>query len=234
MRERGDLDVLHEPFMYDYYLNQSAGLFPDFEPETDHPRTFADIRDMILKRAQAQQVFFKDMAYYVLSPLPANVGFLRQMTHCFLVRDPAESILSYQRKDPNLSLTEVGIEAQFWLYQVLRAAGITPHVILADDLRQDPRRTMAAYWDYAGLPHVADAFAWDSRVPPGWESVKGWHQAVLESGAIQKPTVSKDCHLELAKLDPKYASFEAHHRPFFDALADIARQQILDENAHQK
>ena len=37
MRERGDLGVLHEPFMYDYYLNQTSRIFADFTPEPGHP-----------------------------------------------------------------------------------------------------------------------------------------------------------------------------------------------------
>ena len=56
MRARGDLQVFHEPFMYHHYLTQTDRPFPDFEPEPDHPRTYADIRAMILDAARAQHV----------------------------------------------------------------------------------------------------------------------------------------------------------------------------------
>jgi hypothetical protein len=225
MRERGDLDVLHEPFMYDYYLNQSADLFPDFIPETGHPQAFADIREMILKRASIQPVFFKDMAYYVTNSLPNDPEFLSRMTHCFLIRDPAESILSYHRRDPNFSLTEVGIEAQYGLYQALCGAGAAPLVITADDLRANPRATLSKYWAHIGLPYADNAFEWDSSVPEGWESVKNWHATALSSGAIQKSAKTRDYRAELTALGAPFIDYYIHHRPSYDALKDIADHQ---------
>ncbi len=47
MRERGDLNVLHEPFMYHHYLTSTDRLFPAFTPDPGHPATYADIRAMI-------------------------------------------------------------------------------------------------------------------------------------------------------------------------------------------
>ena len=113
MRERGDLDVLHEPFMYDYYLNRAPRRFPDFRPDPDHPANYADTRRMILRRAEGGPVFFKDMAYYVLDTLPDDAEFRDAITHAFLVRHPAESILSYARKDPGFASVELGIEAEW-------------------------------------------------------------------------------------------------------------------------
>ncbi|MFT4743395.1 MAG: hypothetical protein ACI85V_001531 [bacterium] len=225
MRERGDLDVLHEPFMYDYYLNQSAELFPDFEPEKGHPTTFAEIRKMILERSEQQPVFFKDMAYYVEDTMLKETAFIQQMTHCFLIRDPAESILSYHRRDPEFSLTEVGLEAQFTLYQSLISVGISPLIITADDLREDPQTTLARYWAFAALPYVEDAFEWDKSVPEGWNSVKDWHAKALSSGAIQKSELGRDYATELKTLGAPFVDYDRHHRPFYDALRDIANHQ---------
>ena len=225
MRERDDLDVLHEPFLYDYYLNQTAGLFPDFAPDPAHPRTFVDIRDMILERAGRQPVFFKDMAFYVVDVLPQDSAFMTQMTHCFLVRDPAESILSYHRRDPNFALKEVGIEAQHRLYQLLCDAGIRPLVVTADDLRTDPQATMKRYWDHVGLPDAPHAFAWDNTLPDGWGAVKEWHTETLRSGAIRQPATGRDYRAELAALGAPFTQYDAHHRPFYAALKQIAAHQ---------
>jgi hypothetical protein len=225
MRERHDMHVLHEPFMYDYYLNQSTELFPDFIPEAGHPLTFTDIREMILQHAVKQPVFFKDMAYYVERTLPKDTEFLSQMTHSFLIRDPAESILSYHRRDPNFSVTEVGLEAQYRLFQSLHEAGVTPYVVTADDLRTDPHKTLRKYWEYVKLPYVDGAFEWDNKVPDGWEAVKGWHTKALSSGAIQKPSNARDYHAELVRLGRPYTEYDAHHRPFYDALKNIAAHQ---------
>jgi hypothetical protein len=238
MRERGDLDVLHEPFMYHHYLNRAGRLFPGFSPEPGHPRDYAGIRAMIAERAAARPVFFKDMAYYVADDLPGDPGFAAMMSHAFLIRDPAEAIVSYHRRDPDFTREELGHAAQWALFQALRAAGQAPLVIHADDLRADPRATLRRYWRFAGLDDAPQAFEWDDRVPEGWEAVKAWHGEVLQSGAIRAAAPRGDTAARLAALGPRFAAYDAHHRPAFRALAAIAAAQKADEppapRHHQK
>jgi len=218
MRERGDVDVMHEPFMYEYYLNNPNRVFADFTPDPDHPKTYAAIRDMILTRAQTQPVFFKDMAYYVLDHLPGDPDFMAAAHHAFLIRDPAESILSYHRRDPGFTCEEVGIEAQSRLFEALRAAGQSPLVIRASDVRAAPEAQIARYCAAAGLRHRPAALNWDSSLPKGWETVQDWHGDVIKSGAIRPPETGRDFHAELAMLGPPYTDYDTHHRPFFEAL----------------
>ena len=228
MRERGDLTVLHEPFMYHHYLTSSDRLFPGFVPEPGHPTTYEDIRAMIRATAQTSPVFFKDMAYYVAGALPRDPDFAERMTHAFLLRDPTEAALSYARRDPAFTCTELGHEAQHRLYHALVALGHTPLVLTADQLRGDPEATLARYWAFIGLDYAGHAFTWDDRVPPGWQSVEGWHRDVLQSGGIRK-SAATDAVAELAALGAPYAGYAAHHAPFYADLRDIAEAQ-----AHQK
>ena len=93
MRARGDLACLHEPFMYDYYINRSTRQMPHFDAMDDHPRSYDAIRDMILARAEQGPVFFKDMSYYVMPHILADEAFFTRVTHSFLIRDPRASIL---------------------------------------------------------------------------------------------------------------------------------------------
>lgn len=225
MRERGDLQVLHEPFMYAYYLGGDRPKFAGFEPEAGHPIHYGDIRDMIRAQAEAGPVFFKDMGYYVTRTLTRDAAFARQMHHCFLIRDPAESILSYVKRQRDFTSEEVGLEAQWQLYAALVGMGLSPRVLCADDIRRDPARAMAGYWGDAGLPHRADALSWDASVPEGWRSVETWHSEVLQSQAIRPPDTDRDVRAELAALGAPYVGFEAHHRPFYDRLRAVAMHQ---------
>ena len=59
MRERGDFTCFHEPFMYDYYVNKKVRVMPHFDIDDDRPKTYPDIRDMILKSAEDKPVFFQ-------------------------------------------------------------------------------------------------------------------------------------------------------------------------------
>ncbi len=229
MRERGDMQVRHEPFLYHHYLNVSERMFPDFDPEPDHPRTYADSRAMLLDLSAQGPVFFKDMAYYALDDLLEDDGFLRVLSHAFLVRDPAEAILSYHKRDPEFIRSELGIDAQFRLYQALLRKGLSPLVITSDQLREAPEATLARYWQHAGLPFVRHAFQWDDKVPDGWQAVVGWHGDVLKRGAIEKPHEKHDTRAELAELGAPFTEYDRHHRPFYEALREIAETQ-----AHQK
>ncbi len=228
MRERGDVAVLHEPFMYHHYLTTSDRLFPDFTPEPDHPATYADIRAMIRETAKAGPVFFKDMAYYVVDALPRDESFAGEITHAFLLRDPAEAALSYARRDPEFTRTELGHEAQHWLYHALVKLGHRPLVLTADQLRNDTEGTLRRYWAHIGLEYADHAFSWDDKVPDGWESVQGWHSEVLQSGEIRK-SKGTNASAQLAKLGAPYSEHAAHHAPFYAEMRDIAEAQ-----AHQK
>jgi hypothetical protein len=108
MRERGDLNCAHEPFMYDYYVNRSNAM-PHFDVDPDHPQTYADIRDMLIERAQAGPVFFKDMSYYVVPHILDDDLFRPHLKNVFLVRRPKAAIVSYHKLDPKVSSDEIGI-----------------------------------------------------------------------------------------------------------------------------
>lgn len=228
MRERGDLSVLHEPFMYHHYLTTKDRLFPDFTPEPGHPATYDTIRAMVLETASKGPVFFKDMAYYVSEVLPCDAGFARQMSHAFLLRDPTEAALSYAKRDPDFTRLELGHEAQHRLYTALVEMGHNPLVITSDQLRRDPKATLRRYWAHAGLEYLEHAFTWDNTVPDGWQSVQNWHSEVLQSGAIKPPEVTQS-QTQLDALGAPYTDHAAHHLPFYARMREIAENQ-----AHQK
>ena len=222
MRERGDLDVLHEPFMYDFYLNNSTRMFANFEPDPDHPTDYAAIREMLLERSARGSVFLKDMAYYVVETLPSDPELLGAIQHAFLIRDPAESILSYHKRDPDFAIEEVGLEAQWRLYQAIRDAGYDAKIIQSSDLRASPKQTMASYWQWSGLPQQPNALRWDATVPEGWETVAAWHTETIESGAILPPETGRNYRAELEALGAPFTDYDSRHRPFYDALCRAA------------
>ena len=88
---------------------------------------------------------------------------------------------------------------------------------------------MARYWAYAGLPFAGDAFEWDDTVPDDWQAVAGWHTEVLSLGSIRPPQDGRGSAHALAGLGAPFTDYERHHRPFFEALAEVAETQ-----AHQK
>lgn len=224
MRERGDLDCLHEPFMYDYYVHRQRRVMPHFEAQDDHPTAYADIRDMLLARAEAGPVFFKDMSYYVMPHILEDRAFGDRLRNCFLIRNPVASVASYYKLDPEVTLEEIGLAAQWRHFEGLAARGDSPPVIRAEDVRADPEGVMAALWQRLGLPYRAEAFDWQRETPADWAQVEGWHADVSQSREI-RPLTAEDLRAQeetfaaLARKAPHLRDYVAHETPFYERLA---------------
>lgn len=224
MRERGDLDCGHEPFMYDYYANRQVRQMPHFDIEDGRPLTYEDVRDSLLARAEAGPVFVKDMAYYVMPRILEDEEFLNRITHCFLIRDPAASIRSYFKLDPGVTSEEIGLQAQWQLFEALKMRGLAAPVVRAEDIRADTRAVVSRLWQEVGLEFRAEAFEWQQETPQDWGQVSGWHGDVSSSGAIRALTPEELADQRrafdaLASEHPHLAGFEAHHRPYYDRLS---------------
>ena len=227
MRERGDVHVQHEPFMYHYYLTAKDHMFPGFLPEPDHPKTYAGIRDMLLSKSRDRAVFFKDMAYYVIDDLPKDPQFSLQMTHAFLIRDPAEAALSYAKLDQSYTCAELGHEAQYRLYRALVDQGLDPLILTADQLRHSPKETLRRYWTHVGLNFINHAFSWNDKMPSGWQSVSSWHLNALNSGAILLPKGVNPMP-QLTQYGDHFVDYVSHHMPFYQKLLEMAHKQAAE------
>ena len=223
MRERGDLDCYHEPFMYDYYVHRAVRPMPHFDGEGAHPVAYEDIRAMLLQAAEAGPVFFKDMSYYVVDRLAEDAGFHRSLTNGFLIRDPKASILSYFAKDPEVTLEEIGLEAQARHYAALVEMGQRPVVIDSETVRADTGAAMRTFWAAVGLPAAEHALDWQEEVPEDWQQVEGWHDEVGTSKGIRPITDDELAQRErdfdaLVAREPRAADYLAHHLPFYETL----------------
>ncbi|WP_171180013.1 hypothetical protein [Ruegeria sp. HKCCD8929] len=216
MRERGDLDCAHEPFMYDYYVHRRVREMPHFEVAPGHPRSYGEIRDMLLDRAAVQPVFIKDMSYYVMPHILEDAVFLARLRNMFLIRRPRAAIVSYHKLDPEVTDEEIGITAQAAQFRALEARGARAVVIRAEDVRADPRGMIGALWRAVGLAPADHAFDWQNEVPQDWQQVEGWHGRVLQSAGIAPP-------------DPQAETREAER---FDALCARAPhvRSLLDRH----
>ncbi len=227
MRERGDLDCAHEPFMYDYYVNRQTRQMPHFDVQDNHPVDYASIRDMLLQRADKRTVFFKDMSYYVMPHILEDTEFQDRLVNCFLIRNPIASILSYFKLDAEVTREEIGIEAQWRHYSALKAGGQNPVVIEAEAVRRDTRGSLREMWEIIGLPFSEAAFDWQDEKPKDWAQVDGWHSDVSSSKAIRELTLDELMDQERAffagaQEQPKMLVYLEHHLPYYLRLKNAA------------
>lgn len=180
---RPDTVVVDEPF-YAYYLAATHADHPAVEEviaqgETDWRRVVAQLRSA---SASSRPIFYqKQMSHHLLPEIDRS--WLLQMTNCFLIRDPAEVIASYTKKNHEPALEDIGFVQQAEIFDfVCDATGRIPAVIDARDVLAHPARTLRALCDAIGVPFAEAMLSW----PPGRRETDGvwakhWYAEVERS-----------------------------------------------------
>jgi hypothetical protein len=175
-------------------------------------------------------VFFKDMSYYVVPQIFADPAFSRRLINTFLIRDPLRSIVSYYKLDPDVTMAEIGIDAQWQHVRHLRnELGLPVTVIEAETISENPRGMMAAYWRAIGFGFVSHAFDWQPVTPEDWRPVAGWHQNVSRSVGIRPQPSREEAEAAFetaAQQAPHLRDYLALHRPAYEHLRALALTAI--------
>ena len=171
MRQRGDLDCLHEPFGEAWYQGEDP-LWPRFQEgdKTTAGLTLESVWDDIKAKAEQGPVFIKDFPHYINHMWDAE--FLSHFTHAFLIRDPAKTLTSLYARWPDFDELEVGFPEQRALYDLVTALnGSAPPVVDSDDLLENPHGMTAAFCEAVGIPFIESALSWE---PGGDPSEHSW------------------------------------------------------------
>ena len=189
MRQRGDLDCLHEPFGEAWYQGD-APLWPRFQPgdKTTPGLTLQSVWADIRARAERGPVFLKDFPHYISHLWTPE--FLGQFTHAFLIRDPAKTITSIYDKWPNFDELEVGFPEQRALFDLLTALnGAPPPVIDSDDLLEHPHEMTAQFCAAVGIPFIESALSWKAGGDPSahsWWDGGSFHANLAQSTGLTR------------------------------------------------
>lgn len=216
MMERGDFNVLHEPFSYLYYVHEKNGTIDQEFIDPNHPATYKGIREMILDESKKKPIFFKDMAAHCYEDLVDDSAYINSVTNTFLIRDPAKTIASYFALNPDVSRSEIGCEQLCRLYRIVEeSTGRTPIIVDADDLEDDPTAIMTAYCDRLGIPFLPHSLTWSPKSPEKWKIWEKWHKDAARSTGIVKNlevfehTIENNAHL---------GSYYEYHLPFYQEM----------------
>lgn len=210
MMERGDLEVVHEPFSY----LSGQGYF---ELAEHRATSMPELLGLLLERSVAgRRVFFKDTSDYRYDALLADPRLCRDLVNTFMIRDPAAAVASHYALHPEITLDEVGYEYLHTIFQTVRdTTGEVPPVIDGDDLVADPEGMLRAYCERVGLPFVSEALRWQPGRQTVWERTARWHQEVDRSTGLE-PTRRR--HAVRPDNNPRLAGLVEHHRPFYQAM----------------
>lgn len=180
---RPDTFVIDEPF-YAHYLQETRAPHPGIdEVITHHETDWRKVIDILLGPIpKGKSVFYqKQMNKHMLEHI--NMGWLPQMTNCFLIREPKDMITSFIKVVPNPTLDEFGLREQVEMFRQLRATqGESPIVIEAKDVLQNPRKILKAWCERLNIPFYESMLQWE----PGFRDTDGvwskyWYDNVCNS-----------------------------------------------------
>ncbi len=189
MRQRGDLDCLHEPFGEAWYQGEEP-LWQRFKegdkvtPGLTLQSTWEDIQ----QRAERGPVFIKDFPHYISHMWDET--FLSHFTHAFLIRDPALTITSMYDKWPDFHEGEVGFPEQRALFDLLSALhGKAPFVFDSDDLLENPKEMVARFCEAVNIDYMESALSWEPGAQTedySWWDGGSFHKNLRESTGLQR------------------------------------------------
>ncbi|MEM9348996.1 MAG: sulfotransferase family protein [Pseudomonadota bacterium] len=218
MRQRGDLDCLHEPFGEAWYQGEDP-LWPRFAAgeKTTPGLSIESVWEDILARAERAPVFLKDFPHYINHWWTPER--LDRMAHAFLIRDPAKTITSIYDKWPDFDELEVGFPEQRALFDLLTALhGAPPPVIDSDDLLEAPHEMTEAFCAALGLPFIEAALSWEPGADTAaysWWDGGSFHQNLKNSTGL-KPQERK--YVSLQDAPERVRRVHRRMRPHYDHL----------------
>ena len=220
MRQRGDLDCLHEPFGEAWYQGE-APLWHRYAPgEVTTPGlTLDSVWEDIQARAEKGPVFLKDFPHYISHMWTPD--FLANFTHAFLIRDPAKTITSMHDKWPDFHEGEVGFPEQRALFDLLWALnGSAPTVIDSDDLLDKPEEVTEAFCEGVGIPYLPEALSWEPGGDPSahsWWDGGSFHANLAQStGLTRQKRKYIDIGESPARVQQVYRRMIPHYQRLFD------------------
>ena len=214
MRQRGDMDCLHEPFGEAWYQGE-APLWPRIEKTSLRTAglTLESVLADVTARAEHQPVFTKDFPHYIDHMFDAVLT--GNFIHSFLIRDPAKTITSMYNKWPDFHEKEVGFPEQRALFDLLwEKTGTPPPVIDSDDLLEDPATMIRLWCEAVNIPFIENALSWEpgARDEVSWWDGGSFHANLRNSNGL-KPQVRKYVDLDdtPARVQEVYSRMKPHY-----------------------
>lgn len=217
--ERGDFEVMHEPFSPLYYVLEAKGTATAEVSFKAEEISYPKIKTRVLDQAEKGLVFLKDMPYHAFDHLENDPEFLGRIKHSFLIREPAETLASHYAMNPNFTLEEAGYERQYQFFELLRKMGEEPVVIDAGQITSDVESAIQTYCSKMGIPFITEALNWEKKTPKEWNTWDKWHQDASQSQGIVK---KKKQYANTIENTPRLQELHAQCLPHYQYLKQFA------------
>jgi hypothetical protein len=201
---RGDCAVTDEP-LYGHYLSTTGISHPGaYEIMESQSCNASDVTRWLKGPAPDGKVnwFQKHMCHHLLPFM--DDGWLNDLEHFFLIRDPVSVLTSYVKTRTTVTLQDLGFADQTRIFdRVCSLKGSAPPVVDSVDLLKDPRGTLIKLCDRLGLEFTDRMLSWKLGLRDSdgcW--AKYWYASVATSDSFKPYSVkSRDVPIEHADLE---------------------------------
>lgn len=188
---RTDTEVVDEPF-YAYYLQQTQSPHPLFDEILASQSSDYNYVTTALCSGpcNTQLQYQKQMTHHMLDGV--DMAWAKSLSHCFLIRDPAQVVNSYTNSRGVCCAEDIGIIRQAQLYkEISQLTGQDIPIIDSNDVLQNPKAILSKLCERLNIPFDEGMLVW----PAGQRSSDGvwashWYHSVEESTGFAQ-TISK-------------------------------------------
>ena len=212
---RADTAVIDEP-LYAYWLEATGAPHPGRdEVVRGYPTSWREVVDQLTGPVpDGRPIWFqKHMAKHVLDEVALD--WLDGFRHLFLIRDPAEVLVSFAKVNSEVDLAETCLPQQVRLFEhVAATTGHVPPVVDARDVLTAPRPMLEAVCAALDVPFDPAMLSWEAgRRPTDGVWAPYWYDAVERSTGFTpyRPTT--------APLPPHLQPLLARCHPLYEQLA---------------
>ena len=210
---RADCTVSDEP-LYAYYLARTGLEHPMREDVIrSQPTDWQTVASELTGSCPTAIWYQKHMTLHLLDEVGRD--WLAELTHAFLIREPAEVAISYHKARPDPTLEDLGYPQQSALYQHALGLGQEPVILDAREVLQHPEAALRALCVGVGIPFDPAMLSW----PAGPRASDGvwaphWYHNVWRSTGFAPPSPP----LTDAQVPDELRSVVAAARPYYRAM----------------
>jgi hypothetical protein len=214
---RADCSVIDEPF-YAYYLQQTQSPHPMFEQILASQSIFYNdvAKAMSQGACDAPMQYQKQMTHHMLPN--CNLDWTKDITHCFLIREPAYVVNSYTNSRGLCSADDIGIKRQYELYEAIsNISKQTIPVIDSDSVLNNPQSILPKMCSALNLAFEPSMLCW----PAGKRDSDGiWASHWYHS--VERSTHFAQAKRETLKLNSQQLDVVKEVTPYYNKLKQYA------------
>lgn len=212
--QRSDTKVVDEPF-YGYYLLQSGAKHPGRAKVIESQPTDPSLvmQNLRATGTNTDVLFIKNMAHHMIKMDSILEQLFNEFIPIFLIRDPADMLLSLDNSLPDPSLFDTGYQQLLDLFETAENNNLPLIVLDSKELLDDPEFVLSALCEQLDMPFDESMLSWQQGpIPEDGIWAKHWYDKVHQSTGFN-PHTPKNKTLP-HRLEPLYK----HCKAIYDRL----------------